>query len=303
MEHVMIFSAAKYRESPNIVNTMPAIDFRDMSHSDIEAGLRLCRLSRWDQVARDWERFLAGPSGATAAVRDGKVIGTSATMRYGARFGWVGMVLVDPVAQGEGLGTSLLTHAVESLHDVSAIRLDATPAGRQLYLKHGFIDECGLRRMEAATVAVPDRPHPAIAAMTPDDLPEVAAMDLVVFGAPRTELLEWMYAGAPEYAMVARRDGRLAGYLFGRHGFEFEHLGPIVAVDAHLAEDMTAACLSRHRGRASIIDATCHAADWMQFLERAGFREQRPFVRMHRGGQLPFGEPRVQFAVLGPEFG
>ena len=275
-----------------------------MRHSDIDDGLRLCRLSRWDQVARDWERFLAaGPSGATAAVRDGRVIGTSATIRFGARFGWIGMVLVDPDAQGEGLGTSLLTHAIASLHDVPAIRLDATPAGHHLYLKHRFIDECGLRRMEATTVTVGAEPDPAISAMTPEDLPEVAAMDLVVFGAPRGGLLEWMYAGAPEYAVVARRGGRLAGYGFGRHGFEFEHLGPIVAIDVRTAQEMTVTCLSRHAGRAFIIDATRHAAEWMKFLEQAGFREQRPFIRMHRGGQLPFGEPDLQFAVLGPEFG
>jgi GNAT superfamily N-acetyltransferase len=286
------------------VNTTPAIEFRGMRHADIKAGLRLCRLSHWDQVARDWERFLAaGPSGATAAVRGGRVIGTSATIRYGADFGWVGMVLVDPAAQGEGLGTSLLTHAIESLHDVPVIRLDATPAGHYLYLKRGFVDECGLRRMEAATIAVRGEPHPAIGAMMPGDLPEVTAMDLVAFGAPRAELLEWMYAGAPEYAVVARRGGRVAGYVFGRHGFEFEHLGPIVAVDAQLAEGMTAACLSRRGGRPFIIDATCHAAQWMQFLEQAGFREQRPFIRMYRGGQPPFGEPQLQFAVLGPEFG
>jgi GNAT superfamily N-acetyltransferase len=286
------------------VNTTPVIEFRDMTHDDIKAGLRLCRLSRWDQVARDWERFLAaGPSRATAAVRDGQVIGSSATIRYGARFGWVGMVLVDPAAQGEGLGSSLLTHALESLHDVTAIRLDATPAGHHLYLKHGFSDECGLRRLEAKTIVVRDEPRPAIRAMTPEDLPEVAAMDLVVFGAPRTELLEWMDAGAPEYAMVARRDGRLAGYGFGRHGFEFEHLGPIVAIDVRIAQDMTATCLSQHGGRAFIIDATCHAGEWMEFLGQAGFHEQRPFTRMHRGGQLPFGEPHLQFAVLGPEFG
>ena len=208
-----------------------------MTHADVEAGLRLCRLSRWDQVARDWERFLAGPSGATAAVRDGQVIGTSATIRYGLRFGWIGMVLVDPAAQGERLGTSLLTHAIESLHDMPAVRLDATPAGHHLYLKHGFSDECGLRRMEAATVVVPDKPPPAIRAMTPDDLPEVIAMDVIVFGAPRADVLEWLYTGAPEYAMIARCDGRLSGYALGRHGFEFEHLGPLVAVDAQLAED------------------------------------------------------------------
>jgi GNAT superfamily N-acetyltransferase len=286
------------------VNTTPAIEFRDMRRADIEAGLRLCRLNRWDQVARDWERFLAaGSSSATVAVRDGRVIGSSATIQYGAPFGWVGMVLVDPAAQGEGLGTSILTHALESLHDVAAIRLDATPAGHHLYLKHGFIDECGLRRMEVRTVDVRHEPHPAVRAMTPADLAEVAAMDLVVFGAPRAELLDWMYAGAPEYAMVARWNGRLAGYGFGRHGFEFEHLGPIVATDARAAQSMTADCLSRHGGRAFVIDATCHAGEWMDFLGQAGFREQRPFIRMHRGGQLPFGEPGLQFAILGPEFG
>ena len=111
------------------------------------------------------------------------------------------------------------------------------------------------------------------------------------------------YAGAPEYALIVQSGGTLAGYLFGRHGHQFEHLGPIVASDARLAEAMTAVCLSRHRGRRFIIDAACHAEEWMQFLVGAGFCEQRPFVRMYHGGAPPFGQPAQQFAVLGPEFG
>ena len=128
-------------------------------------------------------------------------------------------------------------------------------------------------------------------------------MDARVFGAPRSELLQWMYEGLPEYALVARLGDELVGYLLGRHGFEFAHLGPIVAREPHIAMQLTESCLTRHGDRPFIIDAMCHDDGWIAFLERAGFREQRPFIRMHRGGHMPFGEPQKQFAVLGPEFG
>ena len=279
-----------------------------MTPADIEDGLRLCRLSRWDQVARDWQRFLMpGDSGATAAVRDDRVVGTSARIRYGDRFGWIGMVLVDPDAQGQGLGASLLESSLDALHDLP-VRLDATPAGYPLYLKQRFAEESRLRRMERrsewprGTGAAPQAAA-GIDRMTRTDLPEIAAMDLHAFGAPRITLLEWMLEGAPEDAWIARRNGQLAGYLFGRHGFEYAHLGPIVAHDSAVAVQLTAASLSHDMDRAIIIDAACHDEPWLHFLEHAGFREQRPFIRMHRGGRQPFGELRHQFAMLGPEFG
>ena len=56
-------------------------------------------------------------------------------------------------------------------------------------------------------------------------------------------------------------------------------------------------------GRAFVIDSTSCAEAWLQFLEQTGFREQRPYLRMYRGGQGPFGQPSQQFAILGPEFG
>jgi GNAT superfamily N-acetyltransferase len=296
-------SRADSREPPTPAASED-IEFRAMRLDDIDSGLRLCRLSGWDQVARDWEHFLAvEPPAAGVAIRSGTVIGTVAPIRYGAGFAWIGMVLVDPSAQGQGLGTSLVNYALDALRDVAAVRLDATPAGHPLYLKHGFADEGHLRRMECGSANLGPHAHPEIRPMTSGDLSDVIAMDLEVFGAPRAPLLEWMFAGAPEYAVVSRRDGRLGGYLFGRHGHQFGHLGPIVAVDDRLAQEMTASCLSRHRGRAFIVDAMSHSGEWTAFLEQAGFREQRPFIRMHRGGQPPFGLPRQQFAVLGPEFG
>ena len=34
------------------------IAYREMTPDDIPAGLNLCRLAGWNQLARDWELFL-----------------------------------------------------------------------------------------------------------------------------------------------------------------------------------------------------------------------------------------------------
>src|SRR4051794_6405197 len=88
-------------------------EVRPMQHADIEQGLRLCRLAGWDQVHRDWRRFLDDrDSTVLAAVHGDDVIATIATIRYGSEFSWIGMVLVDPAAQGRGIGSTMLREAV-----------------------------------------------------------------------------------------------------------------------------------------------------------------------------------------------
>ena len=136
------------------------VEVRPMEHADIEAGLRLCRLAGWDQVHRDWRRFLDGPdSSVRAAVHGSDLMATVATIRYGTQFGWIGMVLVDPAAQGRGIGSVVVSEAVDSLGDMASVRLDATPAGRIVYQKHDFVDESTLTRMEAISVKVDSPPR------------------------------------------------------------------------------------------------------------------------------------------------
>jgi GNAT superfamily N-acetyltransferase len=275
-----------------------------MRPTDVDAGLRLCRLAGWDQVQRDWNRFIDGPdSTGDVAVQGDDLLATVATVRYGAQFGWIGMVLVDPTAQGRGIGSDMVRKAVDTLSDMPAMRLDATAAGRVLYQKLGFVDEYPIARMESMAVNVDRTPSATARAMTRGEFPEVAALDRSIFGAPRATLLEWMYDGAPEFAFVTERDGKLSGYLFGRHGHQFAHLGPLVADDVSEAMSLTTACVARYPKRAFVIDTPHHDDRWIRFLEHLGFRLQREFVRMCRGQPGPFGRPRQQFAMLGPEFG
>ena len=284
------------------------VSFREMSTEDIEAGLRLCRASHWNQTARDWELFLKlSPHGCRVAVKDGQVVGTVTTVRYEDRFSWIGMVLVDPAERGQGIGMLLMSEAMEILNDIPSIRLDATPAGHKVYEKLEFKDEYGLSRMETivskerfATTGNRARP------MRQEDLSAVARKDRTVFGADRQLILKWLFEGAPEYAWVVEDDGvsgEIAGYTFGRHGFNFEHLGPVIAKEQQTARQLVAASLEQQVGRRFILDVSHFESDWVSWLEHAGFREQRPFIRMfYRDNPFP-GVPSKQFGILGPEFG
>jgi GNAT superfamily N-acetyltransferase len=282
------------------------VSTREMQEADIDAGLRLCRAWGWNQTRRDWEfLFARSAGGSRVAVKQGRVIGTVTTIRYEDRFSWIGMLLVEPAEAGQGTGTHLLAAAMDALDDMPSVRLDATPAGRQVYGRQGFADEYGLSRMLLAprtgAVSAP-RDHRA-RRMTPEDLAAVAAVDREVFGADRRIAIDWMFDGAPEHAWVVEEHGQTEGYILGRHGFNFEHLGPIVARSQETARALVLAALDQRADKPFIIDASHHDPGWPAWLEGAGFREQRPFIRMFSRGNPYPGAPPQQFGILGPEFG
>jgi GNAT superfamily N-acetyltransferase len=295
--------------------TINHVHVRAMRVDDIPAGLRLCRAAAWNQVAADWELFLtASPHGCRVATgENGEVVGTVATINYGDRFSWIAMVLVDPSQRRTGIGTRLLKESLEIVGDSTA-RLDATPAGRTVYVPLGFREEYPLQRMTrggegygglppvSARRPDPVRAQPChVRAMTGSDLVEVLQQDCDVFGADRHILLEALHARAPEYAWVIGTD-RIDGYLFGRHGYSFEHLGPLVASDESHARTLVGACVAPYADRPFLIDAPLRAS-WNSWLESIGFAVQRPFMRMCRGTR-PFHEHVDRmFAIAGPEFG
>jgi GNAT superfamily N-acetyltransferase len=286
------------------------IAFRDMLFSDIPAGLALCRASAWNQVVRDWECFLRlSPQGCRAAIKDDRVVGTVATLKYQDHrhrnlFSWISMVLVAPAERRQGIGSQLMREALDMLRGEETIRLDATPAGREVYRNLDFVDEYELTRMVVPAFVRPfsSKDHHTTL-VTENNLPQVFEMDYQVFGADRSVLLKWLYEGAPQYSRIIFHDGKISGCIFGRDGFRFAHLGPVIAEDCRTAQLLLIACLQDHPERSFILDASHHDAEWLSWLQSVGFKEQRPFTRMYRGVNCHPGIPAKQYAILGPEFG
>jgi GNAT superfamily N-acetyltransferase len=278
------------------------ITYRTMKPYDIAAGLSLSRAAGWNQLSRDWEIFLhLGPNDCRVATIKDKVIGTVTTIRYQNFFSWIGMVLVDPDCQRQGIGMQLLKEALEVLRNEETIKLDATPAGREVYLKLNFVDEYHLTRMNR--IVAPEKLKVSKAQpLHKSDLSELIEFDREIFGADRQALLKWMLEGAPQYAFIVKEKKEIQGYCLGRLGYNFTQIGPVIAKNSGIAKDLVSAALNNCNGPV-VLDVLHFDQEWTGWIVSIGFKEQRPLIRMYRGSNRFHGKPEKQFAILGPELG
>ena len=279
------------------------IAFRNMNAADVNAGLSLCRSAKWNQLARDWELFLQlSPNGCRVALLKEQVVGTVTTISYQHFFSWIGMVLVDPEQRRKGIGLQLLNEALNILEKEETVKLDATPAGREVYLKLNFVDEYPLSRMNAI-VDEKKLTHSDAQLLVESDLNDVAIFDTEIFGADRKILLQWLLKGAPQLAFIIKENDNVKGYCLGRHGYNYTQIGPVVADNIDIATDLVSAALHNCIGEPVIIDISHFDKNWMMWLIDLGFVEQRSFMRMYRGSNNFRTITRKQFAITGPEFG
>ncbi|MBA3708108.1 MAG: GNAT family N-acetyltransferase [Planctomycetes bacterium] len=298
----------RLQEQPRYAGT-GGIAVRIMGEADIPDGMRLKALAGWNQLEADWRLFLAAsPAGCFVAVHNGAVVGSVATIRYRAadatEVAWIGMVLVDPEFRRMGIGTLLLDQALRSVADCASVKLDATPAGKEVYVKRGFVDERPLTRFTHACLpALPASPNSDSQAIADAQLAELLALDRVLFGSDRGRVLRFLHGHGPRAACGIKRAGRLAAYCLSRPGAHFHQIGPCIADTVDEARALTAAALADLVGRPVVIDVPDEQQGFSAWLRSLGFAAQRPFIRMHRGGSGPAGTPEREFAIVGPEFG
>jgi GNAT superfamily N-acetyltransferase len=280
---------------------------RAMTGEDIPEAMSLKDLAGWNQTMADWQRFLsASPDGCFAADCDGRLIGTSTTIVYEARFAWIGMVIVDPRYRGQGIGKALLERAVEYLdsRNIPCMKLDATPQGRILYEKLGFVSEYEIERWTLK------REHTSAGILPVDGgkgivqaIESVLRLDREIFGADRSELLRSLAEAAPDFTLVDGNAGRIEAYSFGRRGSLADHLGPWMARNEDVAEHLLDKFL-RHSGRELVFVDCLRDNPWaVPLVQARGFEFQRPLTRMFRGTNEHPGMPELLCAALGPEFG
>ncbi|MBO0698106.1 MAG: GNAT family N-acetyltransferase [Zavarzinella sp.] len=273
------------------------VEIRRLRATDIDAMLRLCALAGWNQTAQDVARFLAlAPDGCFAACVGDLVVGTTTTTAYGTDLAWVGMVLVDPDFRRRGIATTLMETALRHLDrlGVRTVKLDATPAGRLVYERLGFVTEHVFERWSG--------PAPAACAPASEGTwDEIAEADRLAFGADRGALLRGLIADAGPPLLTRNAQGHMTAYAFRRPGTRAGYVGPVLADDAETAGIVLSAAAARLGGSVFIdIDPAFPRATGL--MERLGFARQRELIRMRRGEQGPTTSFRV-FAIAGPAVG
>jgi GNAT superfamily N-acetyltransferase len=277
------------------VTTSPSIVFDALTHQDLGGALRLSTQAGWNQIEADWKRLIDhSPGGCIAARSDGSLIATATLMSYGTEAHWIGMVIVDEAYRGRGLGTEVLTRAIQVGRDQGsqAIGLDATHLGRPVYLKNGLVDVAPIERW-AGFLKERD-PQDPVSLIDHWSFDRVTQYDRRSCGVDRSSLIVHLVLERDVLGLLVDRGGSPAGFAILRPGRAHCHLGPVVADDPGVLDSLLAAAAHHLHGQDVVVDLFPEPEN-VQAAQRAGLVLQRQLTRMTVGSpqRLLMG-PRVR---------
>jgi ribosomal protein S18 acetylase RimI-like enzyme len=282
------------------------LEERALTLADVPAAFVLSSDVGWNQSPADWAMLIELGRGYALLGDDGAIVATATALPYERRFAWIGMVIVTAAFRRGGLATRLLQRCIATIAESGAVPiLDATPAGRAVYRKLGFIETWELQRYVRAARAPAQAAAGSVRVrrLNHDDLDGLRSLDREAFGADRSAVLQRLLDRAPEAALLAEgADGTPAGMAFERAGRTATQIGPVVAGDAETALALIARAAAGNAGPL-MIDVPLEHGAVSGWLERHGFSVQRPFTRMQLGVARPFGSLARTFAIAGPELG
>ncbi len=281
---------------------------RHMSEQDVEDGMRLKELACWNQVEADWQGFLEiEPAGCFVGELDGEVVTTGTAFNYANRFGWIGMILVDPRYRRRGIATKVMQRTISYLDSSGCAcqKLDATDAGAKIYSSMGFQTEYQVERrlLKRAEFHLPPSPDATeIVFLSRQHLRAIEDLDELAFGASRKRLLE-RYLRKGRFSFAFGELARPKGFVLGRLGSSAYQVGPLVAQTPEIARSLLQAALVATAGAPVIVDIPVVNPHIVGLLEEYGFERVRTLNRMYRGDNPYPGQPEQIFCLAGFEFG
>ena len=280
---------------------------RSMQLSDIENAMNLSNAEGWNQTEKDWKLLIENPQNTCLIAKiDNKAIGTTTAINYSNEVAWIGMVLVDKEYRGLGISKLLLENILKKLESCKSIKLDATPAGQQVYKKFGFKDEYIITRMTNSSrksLLINEIENIIPEPIQSKNINEITALDEFVFGANRMQLIEYLIKEYPHKAWLLKHENKITGFVLGRDGNIYHHVGPVIASTITDAKILISKALRELNNQRVVMDVLNDKQELLNWLHSTGFTRQREFVRMYKKENLFPGMIDKLHLICGPEFG
>jgi GNAT superfamily N-acetyltransferase len=240
---------------------------KPLTSADLPGCLALARDRGWLPEERNWR--LLFDLAVVYGVRDpgGELAGVTVLTRFGAEFAVIGMMLVATRYGRRGLGRALMNRALADAGDATVF-LHATPVGRPLYEKLGFVSvgtsHTYIGTFRPAVPASPGAPggsrpaRPEVSAVEggsrwarpevsaaeggsrpagPGDLMAIRRLDARANGTDRALLVRRL-PGFTEQLRVTERPGGITGYAGAYHCVSYACIGPVIAETVGEAETL-----------------------------------------------------------------
>lgn len=283
------------------VTTQTRVRVRKMTAEDIAAARELSREQKWPHRAADWELLFQHGSGFVADA-DGEVVGTILIWPYGTDAASLGMVIVSPRRQGQGIGRQLMEVALDALGD-RTVMLNATDEGLPLYTKLGFRPTGLVFQHQGLVDSVPLaelRPNERVRPMGRNDRAVVADLDRLVSGMDRGPLISAVLDSAR--GVICDSNNSPVGFaLLRRFGRGFA-VGPTIAPDVVGAKALIAHWLGLKAGKFCRVDIP-ESSRLSSWLEQCGLARVGQVTTMVRGKPVhTAGDPKL-FSLLSQALG
>ncbi len=277
------------------------VSMRRIALRDVPALHALSAEQKWPHRLDDWRLLLRMGSGFVAC-RDDEVVGCVMHWCFGDHHASIGMLIVSPRAQGQGLGRALMQASLQELGERS-VSLHATEAGRPLYEKLGF-EPVGWVAQHQGSAYTPgvsalergERVRP----MGRHEAQTLALIDAQGTGMMRATMMAELLGTA--HGVVLDRDGEAQGFALQRR-FGLGHaIGPVLAEsDAH-AKALITHWVGSRGGSFMRVDVP-EASGLSAWLEGLGLPQTGRVLAMRRG-PAALTHPRLhRFALVSQALG
>jgi ribosomal protein S18 acetylase RimI-like enzyme len=224
---------------------------RRMDEADLKLALGWAAGEGWNPGVNDAHCFYAADrQGFLVGELDGVPIGCVSAVRYGSRFGFLGLYIVKGEHRGQGFGLELWRAAMDRLGDW-VVGLDGVVAQQENYRKSGFqLAFRNIRQRGEGGGAAP----PGLTDLAAIPIEEILRYDRTAFPAPRAAFLKSWIAQPRAVALGVVDGGRLRGYGVLRPCQEGFKVGPLFADDEETAERLFAGLIARAPGASIFLD-------------------------------------------------
>jgi GNAT superfamily N-acetyltransferase len=278
------------------------IRYRRMTAEDLPAAHKLSLAVLWPHRLEDWKFIHAVGAGLVA--EDGSaLVGTLMRWIYNDEFASIGMMIVAPDRQRQGIGRELMSSILEEVGGRNVL-LYATQTGVPFCQAFGFTQVGLIHQHQGTVFKAPFVPLAADERMRPvgprDEvmLGELASRAL---GVPRDQVIKQLLKVAD--CVAIDRNGELIGFAAVRkfgHGYV---IGPVVAPDAERAKALIAHWAGAHAGSFVRVDVP-EDFGMSPWLTELGMVQVEKTVPAMVRGERPQPDPAVaQFALLNQALG
>ena len=263
------------------------------SADDVQRMARWAADEGWNPGNTDIHAFFAADPGAFCIGRlDGEPVVCISVVKYGLALGFLGFYIARPQVRGKGFGIQVWRAGMARLEGRN-VGLDGVVAQQANYRKSGFRSAWNNVRHEGtpAAAAVPAGVSLLDARSVAFD--KLAAYDRRFFPEARDSFLASWITLPERAAMVAVRDGELAGFAVMRVCQAASRVGPLFAASPEIAASLVSGLVAKIGATAVAIDVPDINKPAIALAERIGLKPSFETARMYTGP-----DPKVDYAGL-----